>query len=267
MTLKAPFQRQAREISFCTLKDECPYIKDNACFMEYKFIQDCPKSLNQELVSRGWRRFGAYFSRPICKDCARCVGLRIKTNEFKFSKSQRRVIRKNLRTQIVLRKPNLSNEHLFLYEKYHEFMKDKRGWKINSLNFRQYYNLYVDSAFDYGYELDFYDGEKLICVDLIDILADGISSIYCFYDPEYADLSLGKFSLLSEIQIANSRGLRYVYLGYFVRECKSLSYKADYTPNEILKRTSSLDESAFLWERYDTSSAKFGVHQCQYRWH
>lgn len=260
MTLKTPFQNEPSEISFCTLADECPYIKGNSCCMEYKFIQDCPKMLNQELVSRGWRRFGAYFSRPICKACNECVGLRIKAGEFSLSKSLRRVINKNAHTQIILRKPNLSNEHLFLYEKYHEFMKDKRGWKINSLNFRQYYNLYVDSARDYGFELDFYVDKKLVCVDLIDILMDGISSIYCFYDPEYADLSLGKFSLLSEIKIAKFRGLPYIYLGYFVAGCQSLRYKADYTPNEILTRTSSLDETAFLWENYDTGSAKFGVH-------
>lgn len=261
MTLETALKRQADEISFCTLADECPYIKGKSCFMEYKFIVDCPKTLNQELVSRGWRRFGAYFSRPICKACNECIGLRIRVNEFEFSKSLKRVIKKNAHTHIILRKPNLSNEHLFLYEKYHDFMKDKRGWKINTLNFRQYYNLYVDCAHTYGYELDFYVDKKLVCVDLIDILDDGISSIYCFYDPEYADLSLGKFSLLSEIKIAKFRALRYIYLGYFVAGCQSLMYKADYTPNEILKRTSSLNESAFLWEQYDTNSPKPSIYQ------
>lgn len=250
-----------QEISFCTLKDECPYIKGNSCFMEYKFIQNCHKVLNQELVTRGWRRFGAYFSRPICKDCNECLGLRIKVLEFKLSKSLKRVINKNAQTHIVLKKPNLSNEHLFLYEKYHEFMREKRNWKVNSLNFRQYYNLYVDCAFDFGYELDFYVDKKLVCVDLIDILYDGISSIYCFYDPDYAHLSLGKFSLLSEIKLAKFRALPYIYLGYFVAGCQSLMYKADYTPNEILQRTSSLDETAFLWEKYDTNSPKFSLHK------
>lgn len=261
MTLETALKRQADEIGFCTLPDECPYIKGKSCFMEYKFIADCSKTLNQELVSRGWRRFGAYFSRPICKACNECIGLRIKVGEFEFSKSLKRVIKKNAQTHIILRKPNLGNEHLFLYEKYHDFMKDKRGWKINSLNFRQYYNLYVDCAFDFGYELDFYVDKKLVCVDLIDILNDGISSIYCFYDPEYADLSLGKFSLLSEIKIAKFRALRYIYLGYFVAGCQSLMYKADYTPNEILTRTSSLNESAFLWEQYDTNSPKPSIYQ------
>ncbi|EMS8442098.1 arginyltransferase, partial [Campylobacter coli] len=102
---------------------------------------------------------------------------------------------------------------------------------------------------NFGYELAFYVEDKLVCVDLIDWLEDGISSIYCFYDPDFSHLSLGKFSLLSEIKIAKKEKLKYIYLGYFVKKCQSLSYKADYTPNEILKGTKELFENEILWER------------------
>ncbi|NDJ26938.1 arginyltransferase [Campylobacter sp. MIT 12-8780] len=245
-----------RQIGFCTLEDECPYLESKRCKMEYKFIENCSKELNFELVNRGWRRFGAYFSRPICSACNECLGLRIKASEFRFSKSYRRVINKNTHTQIYLKKPQLSNEHLYLYEKYHRFMGEKRSWKVYNLSFRQYYNLYVDEANDYGFELDFYVDKKLVCVDLIDIFEGGISSIYCFYDPEYAHLSLGKFSLLTEIKLAQNRGLEYIYLGYFVKGCQSLSYKADYSPSEILKQTSPLAQEAFLWEDYNANRSK-----------
>ncbi|EAJ0872076.1 arginyltransferase, partial [Campylobacter coli] len=69
------------------------------------------------------------------------------------------------------------------------------------------------------------------------------------YDPDFSHLSLGKFSLLSEIKIAKKEKLKYIYLGYFVKKCQSLSYKADYTPNEILKGTKELFENEILWER------------------
>ncbi|MBF7046502.1 arginyltransferase, partial [Campylobacter volucris] len=103
------------------------------------------------------------------------------------------------------------------------------------------------NARNFGYELDFYVDNKLVCVDLIDILDDGISSIYCFYDPDFSHLSLGKYSLLTEIKLAQLKKLKYIYLGYFVKKCQSLSYKADYSPNEILEYTSALNEQAFLW--------------------
>lgn len=234
-------------IGFCTLEEECPYLKDRMCRNEYNYIPLITKEQNQELVSRGWRRFGSYFSRPICNDCNECQNLRILIQNFYFSKSYRRVLKKNIATKIILQKPSLSDEHLLLYEKYHHHQKNKRSWKIYDLNFRKYYNLYVDNARNFGYELDFYVDNKLVCVDLIDILDDGISSIYCFYDPDFSHLSLGKYSLLTEIKLAQLKKLKYIYLGYFVKKCQSLSYKADYSPNEILEYTSALNEQAFLW--------------------
>lgn len=250
------------EIGFCTLENQCPYLEDKLARLEYKYIENCYKEVNEELVRRGWRRFGRYFSRPICQGCQECLSTRILASEYRFSRNERRVINKNINTKILLRTPKLSNEHLFLYDKYHRFMENKKSWKRYDLNFKQYYNLYVDGFMDFGYELAFYIDDKLVCVDLIDILDDGISSIYCFYDPDFSHLSLGKFSLLKEIELAKNEKLNYIYLGYFVKKCQSLSYKADYTPNEILKGTSSFFEDEPLWEREDANCANFRNYQC-----
>ena len=238
-----------REINYCSLEYECPYLKNELCRLEYKYIYDCTIDMNNELTKRGWRRFGRYFSRPICKSCNECISIRILANEYKFSKSEKRVFRKNVNTKVVLRRPLMDDEHLLLYDKYHKLMKSKKDWKIHQMDFKKYYNLYVVGFLDFGYELSFYVDKKLVCVDLIDFLKDGISSIYCYYDPDYAHLSLGKFSLLKEIEFAKNFRLKYIYLGYFVKKCQSLTYKADYTPNEILKGTYSLFEDEILWER------------------
>jgi len=248
-----------QEICFCTLEDTCPYLENKRIRAEYKYIYDCSKTLNSKLIYRGWRRFGRYFSRPICKDCKECLSLRILVQNFNFSKNQKRIFSKNQNTKVILRKPFLSNEHIFLYDKYHRFMEEKRAWKRYDVNLHQYYNLYIEGALDFGYELAFFIDEKLVCVDLIDILDDGISSIYCFYDPEFSKLSLGKFSLLQEIKLAQYKNLKYIYLGYFVKKCQSLSYKVDYTPNEILKDTFSLEENAFIWESLNASCSDFGI--------
>ena len=254
-----------QEISFCTLEDQCPYLENKKSKMEYKYIEKSSKNLNQELIMRGWRRFGKYYSRPICDNCNECLSLRINTFDYVLSKSDKRVINKNLNTKIIMTKPNISNEHMYLYDKYHKFMENKRSWKRYDLNFRQYFNLYVEGAFDFGYELDFYIGDDLVCVDLIDFLDDGISSIYCFYDPSFLKFSLGKFSLLSEIILAKNKNLKYIYLGYFVKECQSLLYKSDYMPNEILKNTSDINEIADLWELYNNANnSNIGICQCKH---
>ena len=92
----------------------------------------------------------------------------------------------------------------------------------------------------------YFDGDKLIGVDLIDILEDGVSSIYFYYDPDYNHLALGKYSLYNQILFAKQRAKKWIYLGYYVEECPSLSYKAHYKPFLTLKGRPS-EHEAYEW--------------------
>lgn len=109
-------------------------------------------------------------------------------------------------------------------------MKEKKGWKHSTTSAQNYYASFVEGHQEFGYEILYFDNDKLVGVDLVDILADGISSIYFYYDPEYAKYSLGKLSLLNQILIARDRSLSWIYLGYYVKDNDSLSYKSEYTP-------------------------------------
>jgi arginine-tRNA-protein transferase len=239
--------KPSRIVEFSTLPAKCAYIDHHTMRMEYKFIEDCPYLLNQKLVQQGWRRFGEYYSRPNCDGCDKCLSLRIKADEYRFTKNAKRTIRKNANTKFLLQKPTLTRNHLNLYEKYHRYMEEKKGWKHYELSPNSYHELYVSGAMDFGQEVLYFRDDKLVGVDLIDFLADGISSIYFFYDPDYAHLSLGRFSIYQQILIAQMHKLPYVYLGYYVKECDSLKYKADYKPFEILQGNPSLNEFP-LWE-------------------
>jgi arginine-tRNA-protein transferase len=237
-----------RLVEFSTLESKCAYLPDKRMRMEYKYIENCPTFLNQQLIQRGWRRFGEYYSRPNCKDCSECLSLRIDATNFKFSKSARRTFRKNSNTKILIRKPTLTQEHLNLYEKYHRFMENKKGWKHYSLSPNSYHELYVSGAMEFGKEVLYFVDDKLVGVDLIDIIQnDGISSIYFFYDPDFAHLSLGRFSLYQQILIAKNYKLDWIYLGYYVKDCSSLNYKANYQPYEILKNNPTLEQIP-VWE-------------------
>lgn len=236
----------SRIVAFSTLPAKCAYIEHQTMRMEYKYIQDCPEVLNQKLVQTGWRRFGEYYSRPVCQNCNKCLSLRIKALEYQFSKSARRTLRQNKDTKMLIQKPTLTRNHLNLYEKYHRYMESKKGWKHYELGPNSYHELYVAGALEFGKEVLYFRDNKLIGVDLIDFLDDGISSIYFFYDPDYTHYSLGRFSIYQQIRIAQMYKLPYVYLGYYVKECQSLKYKADYEPYEILQGNPGLDEHA-LW--------------------
>ena len=236
------------EIEFSTLDTPCAYLKGKNARSSYKYIYEASYAYNSALVEHGYRRFGKYFSKPICKDCNECKSLRIDVQKFKLTKSLRRVIRKNKDAGIeaVVTRPHLSQAHINLYEKYHKFMQNKRGWEYHQMSYERYFSVYIDGAGEFGFEVDYYDNNKLICVDLIDITNDGISSIYCFWDIDYAYLSLGKYSLLNQILLAKAHKLPWIYLGFYVKNCESLEYKSDYKPYQILQEYTQLDELA-IW--------------------
>ncbi len=221
-------------IEFSTLETRCVYLPQERMKMEYKYIKKSDFELNSDLVETGWRRFGHYYSRPACTGCRRCLSLRIDVNRIKRGRSVRRLYKKNRDTKIVIKRPSVTYEHLKLYEKYHRHMQRKKGWDYYPVNANSYHDLYAKGYGSFGLEVLYLRDGKLVGVDLIDLVRDGISSIYFFYDPDYAHLGLGNYSIYKQIDLAKERGLEWIYLGYYVKECDSLNYKARYTPHQIL---------------------------------
>lgn len=237
---------RSRMIEFSTLETKCSYLDGCKTRMAYKYIEKASLELNQALVERGWRRFGNYYSRPQCHGCNACLSLRIDVKNYHFSRSAKRAFKKAEGIRYVIQSPSVSNEHLELYDKYHRFMETKRGWQYYFLKPQTYHELYVSGANSYGKEILYFYEERLIGVDLVDFLEDGISSIYFFYDPDFAHLSLGRLSIYEQIMLAKEYQREWIYLGYYVENCQSLKYKASYTPYQILQGNPELNEDA-IW--------------------
>lgn len=218
---------------FCH-ESECSYLPQRDQTTHYKVIHGCSTTYSQELIECGFRRFGKMYFRPICTLCEECKSIKIDVENFKFSSSQRRVIRKAERIKSYIQKPSMSREHLELFEKYHLHMRDKKGWEHNHTSAQNYYNSFVDEYNEFGYEVLYFFENRLIGVDLIDILQDGVSSVYFYYDPDFANYSLGKLSLYNQILFAKRSHKKWIYLGYYVKECPSLSYKSEYKPYKTL---------------------------------
>ena len=227
-------QNSDRSIDFCMLDYDCSYLPEQKTRMYYRYIQHASKELVSALIKRGWRRFGCYFFHPICAKCNECKSLRIDVENFKLSKSQKRVIKKNRNTYMYIKKPEITKEHLDLYDNYHKYKSKISDWKYTPINPQHYYENFVYGSYDYGKEVLYFIDDKLVGVDLIDIIDDGISSIYFYYDPNYSKFSLGIYSLLMQIEIAKRLRLKWIYLGYWVDGCKSFAYKMSFKPMQIL---------------------------------
>jgi len=219
---------------FSMLDYECAYIPGNLVRMHYKYVPKASQTFASAVIARGWRRFGKYFFHPICKGCSECKSLRIDVANYQYTKSQRKAIKRNKETQIIIQKPTLTKAHLALYNKYHAHKHAKDAWSFREISQREYYENFVDGAWEFGKEILYIKDDKLIGVDLIDILDDGISSIYFYYDPDCSELSLGIYSLLYQINLASILELKWIYLGYWVEGCKAFAYKPKFQPQELL---------------------------------
>jgi len=237
-----------KSTDFSMLDYDCAYLEGRSVRMSYKHIEQATQAYNTALINRGWRRFGNYYFHPICEGCNECKSLRINVPDFKLRKSQKKAIKRNKNTEIIIQQPTLSQAHIELYNKYHAYKHQQDDWTHRNISPREYRENFVEGAHDFGKEILYIVDGNLVGVDLIDILDDGISSIYFYYDPDYLNLSLGTYSLLYQIELAKVLELEWIYLGYWVDGCKAFAYKTKFEPQEILDGFPRLDEVS-SWEK------------------
>lgn len=215
--------------------------------MEYRYNVRIPEDEYCEMLRRGWRRFGFTFFRPVCAGCSKCRSLRVCLPEFKATKSQKRSLKKNKDIFIHIREPTVTDEHLALYDAYHEDMAQRRGWPVHPHDREEYIESFVAGAGDFGREFLYFKDEKLVGVGLVDVLPIGLSSVYFFHHPDWRKQSPGVFSVMAEIDFARRIGRPHLYLGYWIAENQSMEYKNRYKKHEILKAYVADDEEP-VWE-------------------
>jgi len=180
----------------------------------------------------GDRRQGLLLYRPSCPTCRACEAIRIDVTAFTPDKTQRRIFRRGeavLRTEVG--RPSLTPEKVALYNRH----KLQRGLLISDglIDADGYEQFLVDTCAD-TIELTYYGAHGLVGAAIADRAADALSAVYSFYDPSYARLSPGAYSILKQVALCREWGLRYLYLGLYVADCRAMRYKARYRPHERL---------------------------------
>lgn len=185
------------------------------------------------LVAAGFRRSGAFTYRPYCDHCRACVPVRVLADQFEPNRTQRRTWKKNSALSVRIMDLKFSHEHYALYRRYQQQRHPGGGMDHDS---REQYSHFLLQSNVHTKLIEFRDHGYLRMVSIIDELADGLSSVYTFYDPERSQLSLGNYNILWQIAEARRRGLPYVYLGYWIEESRKMNYKVLYQPLEGLVR-------------------------------
>jgi arginyl-tRNA--protein-N-Asp/Glu arginylyltransferase len=190
--------------------------------------------LYSALAECGFRRSGEHLYIPHCENCSSCVPVRIPVNEFVLSRTQKRNWKKNQDLIINRLEPVFNIEHFALYENY-LLSRHKGGGMDNPTQESYMQFLTANWATTAFYEMRLRETNSVIAVAIVDIMDNALSAVYTYFDPDYAQRSLGRFAVLLEIEEAKKQGLSWLYLGYWIKNCKKMSYKDEYQPLEYYR--------------------------------
>ena len=188
--------------------------------------------LYARLSENGFRRSGPYIYTPMCGDCVACVSARIPVDLFAQSRSQRRCVKANSDLKVICVNSIDITEHYTVYADYiNQRHADGDMYPPTTEQFVDF----LGTAWDCTQFVEFRVDTKLIGCAIIDVLPDAISAIYTYFDPNEEGRGLGKFAVLYQIAMAKELALSHVYLGYWIEDCKKMSYKRQYQPIELLQ--------------------------------
>jgi leucyl-tRNA---protein transferase len=226
---------------YLTAPSPCPYLagKEERKVFTHLVGERAPE-LNNILTQGGFRRSQSIAYRPACEGCRACVSVRVIAGEFTPTRNLRRIIARNSDLVGDMKIAVPTSEQYSIFRAYLDSRHRDGG--MADMTVLDYAMMVEDSHIEtrvIEYRRRVGDGEgrqagDLIAVALTDVLGDGLSMVYSFFEPDEASRSLGTFMVLDHIARAKQMGLAYVYLGYWVRGSRKMDYKSRFLPQERL---------------------------------
>lgn len=216
---------------YITTETPCSYFDDR---MSSNLVPDPKLQLTMpiynQLIQHGFRRSGKHCYRPHCENCQSCIACRLAVNEFVSNRSQRRCLKNNQDLKLTVVSATFSEEYFALYRRYLN-SRHREGSMANPAedDFKQF--LYCD--WSNTRFLEFRLNRQLVAVAVSDIVSDGVSAVYSFFEPEMKNRSLGSYCILKQIDYAKELALDYVYLGYWIENHNKMHYKSNYKPLQL----------------------------------
>lgn len=217
---------------YTTYPHRCSYLEgEEATTLFIDPRQSVDKTLYSNLSMLGFRRSGNHIYRPHCSHCNACIPARIPVDSFRPNRNQRRCRSRNADLDVQVYQTMNDDESYALYDRY---IRERHADGDMFPPDRDQFESFLNDPWGCTEYVQFRKDGRLIAVAVVDVMVDGLSAIYTFYDPAEDARSLGRFAILWQVERCRSEALPYVYLGYWIRNCRKMAYKADYQPLELL---------------------------------
>lgn len=212
---------------YVTPPQECSYLPDRESISIFVEPGAADNPIYSHLIRHGFRRSGEHIYRPACQGCRACVSVRIPVNRFRPSRSDRRCQKRNQDLTCRWLQGHYSTEYFDLYQRYLAARHPGGGMDNPSpAQFRQFlFSRWSETLF-----LEIRREDTLLAAACTDVIDDGLSAVYTFYDPDARDRSLGNFAILQQIEMANKLHLDWLYLGYWIDNSPKMAYKRRFQP-------------------------------------
>jgi leucyl-tRNA---protein transferase len=218
---------------YMTADHPCAYL--DRCSARTLFVDPTARvdsATYQILVDQGFRRSGSHIYRPACRGCSGCVPVRIPVDRFRPDRSQRRNWRLNLTEIRLSETPALFEEsHFALYQRY-LLRRHREGAMAEDAGEDSYRRFLVEPWGGATRFIQLHLGKHLVGIAVTDVLEHGLSAVYTFFDPDLPKRALGTFAVLAQIEAARRLDLPYLYLGYWIQDCRKMAYKERFRPIE-----------------------------------
>jgi arginine-tRNA-protein transferase len=212
---------------------DCGYLPGRTARLPYRHpVNKLTPEVFDQRLAEGDRRSGLYLYRTHCPACRACQPIRLEVDRFRPNATQRRTLRRGnelLTTRIGL--PLADAARVALYNR-HLFGRGlSRGQ--GPLSEDEYADFLTNSCCE-TIELSYWHGDRLVAIAIADLGQDAVSAVYCHYEPDFAPLSLGTYSVLRQVEFCRQTGRRLLYLGFFIAESEHMRYKAVFSPHQRL---------------------------------
>lgn len=216
---------------FLSTEHPCGYLPARSArslFVDPDYLLNPPRY--ESLLEQGFRRGGNHVYRPRCESCRSCIPARIPVERFEPTRAQQRCAKRNGDLRLTIRK-DITDEQFNLYQRYLRARHDGGG--MNPEDKSGFHN-FLNCGWGATEFWEFTLGPRLLACAVVDRVPSGLSAVYTFFDPDHSARGLGTYAVLSQIRVARSQHLQFVYLGYWVPDSPKMDYKKNFRPLEVL---------------------------------